>query len=334
LTVLVTGAAGFIGSAVSRALSDVGEQVLAVDSLSSYYSRELKSLRVQELLNSDSITFKACDLSNDLEVSNIFKTNKIEKVLHLAAQPGVRVNTLQSERYTKDNLVAFVNLITYAKEYKIEDFVYASSSSIYGNSNERRFNEIASIPSPVSFYGATKLSNEIIASAASREIGIRTRGLRFFTVYGPWGRPDMVYFRIGASVLNGKEFRLLGNGSVLRDFTYIDDVVNSILLLINQLLAQPSGFSDVVNIGGGRPISIKDVISSFETVTNRKAIYRELPSDKRDVAFTSADFTYLSKLTGYVPKVDVTEGVMKFLDWAKGETIQTKMDSWIDSVKE
>jgi UDP-glucuronate 4-epimerase len=251
LTVLVTGAAGFIGSAVANALRRSGLEILAVDNFTDYYARDLKELRVQQLLESNSVEFKYCDLSSDISVRDLFKSKKISKVFHLAAQPGVRISSRQTERYTQDNLVAFVNVLNQAKRFNVTDFLYASSSSVYGNSSEISFNERNSTPRPTSLYGATKLSNEIIASSASRETGIRTRGLRFFTVYGPWGRPDMVYFRIGASVLIGKEFTLNGDGSLLRDFTYIDDVVKSVLLLERQLRIEPIGFADVINIGGG-----------------------------------------------------------------------------------
>ena len=219
MQILVTGAAGFIGSATAEALANSGIDVVAVDSFSPYYSIDLKEKRKEVLLTSNRIEFLEIDLSNPDSVSRLFEKRDFGSVIHLAAQAGVRLPLADWGNYTRDNLQGFSNVLTVASSRGVKNFIYASSSSIYGNSSEKQFNE-SIVPAPVSFYGATKRSNEVLAFATSAVTGIKTRGLRFFTIYGPWGRPDMVYFRMVASALSKNPFDFYGDGTIERDFTY------------------------------------------------------------------------------------------------------------------
>mgnify|MGYP003349377648 CR=1 FL=1 len=246
MQILLTGAAGFIGSATALELAQRGNRVLAVDNFSTYYSVSLKEKRVAVLLQHPLIEFKRCDLADEQQVQDLFINNSITSVVHLAAQAGVRVPITAWDNYTKDNLQAFSNLLVNSARNRLSDFLYASSSSVYGNTQDLKFVERETKTSPVSFYGATKLSNEIIAETFSKATGIKTRGLRFFTVYGPWGRPDMVYFRMIVSALHQTPFDFYGDGSIERDFTYITDVVEINCKLLEELREREDGFSDEI----------------------------------------------------------------------------------------
>jgi UDP-glucuronate 4-epimerase len=329
---LVTGAAGFIGSAISVNLRRNGHEVFGVDSLSSYYSVDLKLLRKNELLDSLDIKFQVTDLSDKKQVKNLFSTNRFEAIIHLAAQPGVRIRQNDWDLYTRDNLEAFGNVLLAAVEYQVPSLLYASSSSVYGNVSGHSLSEKSDSAKPISFYGATKLTNEILARACSVSSGLRTRGLRFFTVYGPWGRPDMVYFRMVHSALSGSPFNFFGTGDVKRDFTYIDDVTTSISTLLKDLTQRDRHFSDVVNIGGGRPISINECLQMIEGIIGSEIPFRRQQADPRDVALTHADFTYLKEITGYAPQISANQGFAHFVSWAKRTDIQTRLTQWIDSV--
>lgn len=332
MKILVTGAAGFIGSAITLNLHKEGHEVMGLDSFSSYYSTDLKLARKKELIESRKIRFERLDLSNKELVDNFFATESFSTVIHLAAQPGVRLQTSDWHFYTRDNLEAFNNVLMAMIKYKIPNLLYASSSSVYGNASQATFIEKSTIAQPVSFYGATKLTNEILAGACSKNSELKTRGLRFFTVYGPWGRPDMVYFRMINSALSGLPFNFFGTGDVQRDFTYIDDVSSSVSSLVLNLSLQESGFSDVVNIGGGKPISINECLNIIEEVSALKVPYNRREVDLRDVESTNADFTYLKQLTGDFPKTSAANGFANFVSWATRPEIQPRLASWVDSV--
>lgn len=333
MRILVTGAAGFIGSAIALNLQREGHKVTGIDSFSPYYSADLKSLRKKELIDSQEVKFQIMDLSDKQEVEMLFSSGRFEAVIHLAAQPGVRLKASNWDFYVRDNLESFSNVLLASVRYEVESFLYASSSSVYGNATEESFNEGQTVTQPVSFYGATKLTNEILARACSANSGLRTRGLRFFTVYGPWGRPDMVYFRMVNSALNGLPFNFYGTGNVRRDFTYIDDVSSSVLALSADLSHRDMHFSDVVNIGGGKPISINECLEIIEEIIGASIPYQRKEADPRDVELTHADFSYLQELTGNFPKISARIGFTNFVSWATRPDIQSRLAQWVDSVQ-
>lgn len=333
MKVLVTGAAGFIGSSIALHLHNLGNEVVGVDSFSPYYSVDLKLLRKQAIIDSNDIKFEKLDLSDKDEVNRLFSSNRFDSVIHLAAQPGVRLEVGDWNFYLRDNLEAFSNVLWATVKHEVPSLLYASSSSIYGNTPQTSFSEKYTLPQPVSFYGATKLSNEILASASSANSGLKTRGLRFFTVYGPWGRPDMVYFRIISSALSRVPFKFFGTGKISRDFTFIDDVSSSVADLASDLHRRQPNFSDVVNIGGGKPISINECLNVIEELTGVKVPFQRRDADPRDVESTNADFTYLNHLTNNFPKTSAKQGFAEVVSWAMLPDIQPRMALWVDSVK-
>jgi UDP-glucuronate 4-epimerase len=330
MTVLITGGFGFIGSHLASRLQEAGTKVYIVDSVSDYYSTDLKRTRRRELLTSipDTQVFEIniCDRSS---FKQILQNISPKTVIHLAAQAGVRLQISKLHNYSESNLMGFSNVLQSVIETNTPNFLYASSSSVYGNSTETPYKEKAKGLKPISFYGATKLSNEFLTHAAVIGSKTRARGMRFFTVYGPWGRPDMAYFRLVSSLLTDYQFHLFGDGSVKRDFTYVDDTVMGIDLLAKQLEDTPDGYSDIVNLGGGKPHSINDLIYEFEEVTKRKIQVINEENSPGDVRITAADSTYLEHLTGFVPSISLTEGAQRFFDWASDAEIKRKLSSWL-----
>lgn len=328
---LVTGAAGFIGSHLTLLLAKSGNKVLAVDNINSYYSPELKKLRVSDLLAPEGISLRIEELSNLDSVQKLVRKFQPDAIIHLAAQPGVRTPIGNSHEYIQNNLVAFSNILQIAVEENIPEILYASSSSVYGNSSHLPYREDDLSIRPVSIYGATKLANEILASAYVSGSNSRARGMRFFTVYGPWGRPDMAYFRIIDSILNGTEFKKFGGGERKRDFTYVDDICNAVQGLARELLTRPTGYTDIVNIGGGNPYSLNDLIIMIGNELNSLPTLTEIESNPNDTLYTSADVTLLSDLTDTVPFVDLKTGIKMTVAWAKKPNIRPLLSSWINS---
>jgi len=329
---LVTGAAGFIGSHLTRKLTMQGHEVTPVDNFTNYYDPTLKENRETHLINPLGLSVIKVNLSNPLEVSKLLESSKFDSVIHLAAQPGVRVPLASHDRYIESNLNAFAVLLSKVRERGIPNFLYASSSSVYGNNPDSSFSEIKSKPDPVSFYGATKLANEILASSGRHESATRTRGLRLFTVYGPWGRPDMAYFRLIASLLTAYKFQMYGDGSVRRDFTFIDDVTEIISKLDFQLLTENPGFSDVVNVGGGNPHSLNEMIQTMETLLGKKVHTNKELMNPNDVNKTCADPTYLLSLINYVPQTTLNIGIGSVVAWAQARNIMENIRKWSESV--
>lgn len=308
--ILVTGAAGFIGSRVSHELVLAGHEVLGVDNFNSYYSPKLKKLRVAELLNSqNTIELNLKDLEG---LRTLIKNFRPESVLHFAGQPGVRLKVDSWNQYTEDNLVSFSNVIQCATQYEVTNFLYASSSSVYGNTSGKTSESMNSL-SPQSFYGATKLANEVLARANTTDMKIR--GLRFFSVYGEYGRPDMAYFKIAKGILMGKSFTKFGAGDAKRDFTHISDVSMITLSLLDQLNLCPSNHNDVVNIGGGNPHSLNDLISELEKNLGARLIIEALEANKLDVLETHADTSYLYSLIKVRHQIGFNAGIKRFSDW-------------------
>lgn len=330
MTVVVTGGLGFIGAHVASALADSGEEVIIIDSLTDYYSVDLKLKRKNHLLGKvSSKNFVNFDLVDRLSLSKLLEEVKPRTLIHLAAQAGVRLPIASTHKYVDSNLTGFSNVLQCVVEQEVPNFLYASSSSVYGDSTQVPYREDAVGLSPISFYGATKLSNEILAKALTTGSNTRSRGMRFFTVYGPWGRPDMAYFRLGASVLTDYIFHRYGDGSVRRDFTYVEDTVKGILMLKDQLKNEIPGFSDIVNLGGGNPHSLNDLISELEQISGKRIQIANETKAMGDVLQTVADSSYLQQLTGFAPSITLNEGVSKFYKWASEKENRDSLKNWI-----
>ncbi len=252
-------------------------------------------------------------------------------MIHLAAQPGVRTPLNRSNEYIENNVQAFTNVLQLVTELEVPHFLYASSSSVYGNSKNIPYSETSEDIHPVSIYGATKRANELLAPAYVRESKTRARGLRFFTVYGPWGRPDMAYFRLINSGINKTEFTRFGDGNVKRDFTYISDITNQISGLLNELKSRERGFSDIVNIGGGNPHSLNDLIESVNSGLGSNIQILNSGMNPNDTLYTCADVSLQKSLTGFIPKVSLEIGIEETINWAKNKDIYTELGRWINS---
>jgi UDP-glucuronate 4-epimerase len=329
---LVTGAAGFIGSSVSRSLVELGHTVFAVDNFSDYYDVSLKHARVDGLLKPLNLEVQDLDISNRQALNKLVKIVQPQLILHLAAQPGVRLGIDQYSNYVESNVVGFNNILFSCMEYKIPSLIYASSSSVYGNSARSPFTECETNLKPESFYGITKLANELLVNALLKNTSTRARALRFFTVYGPWGRPDMAYFRMVANVLIGGKFAFYGDGTIERDFTYVDDVTKSIISLAEELECRKPGFCDIVNIGGSRPLSMNYLMEIVEALSPRSVSYQRLSANSKDMGQTFANSAYLESLIGAVPSVKLEDGIKKVFNWASQPDIQKNLKIWIDSV--
>jgi len=328
MKVLVTGAAGFIGSHLTNKLARSSEvQLLAIDNFTPYYSPSLKSRRAEALIPSN-VRFESIDISDPIAVQDCIQSFKPNQVFHLAAQPGIRLAVEDHYRYVESNLIGFSNMLISCQREGVDSFVYASSSSVYGRSSEQKLRETNSQLSPTSFYGATKLANEVLARSYSDRYGIKTRGLRFFTVYGPWGRPDMAYFRIIASLILKRPFTLFGDGSVQRDFTYIDDVVSLTAQLGADLHARDGGFADVVNVGGGTPIPIVNVIDILSQFAGHQLEIEIAKSDPSDMRLTDSDSTYLLSLVGGHDFWRNEEGLRATLEWGLNSVNSRDLMEW------
>lgn len=331
MKILVTGAAGFIGSATCKIFSRSGHKIVAIDSFSDYYSIELKKLRAEFLMKEDGVDVKLIDISDLNSIKKLIRTELPDCVIHLAAQAGVRIPVEFFNRYTQSNLNGFTNIIQASIEAEIPNFLYASSSSVYGNQSVIPYSESEKNLIPTSFYGATKLSNEILARAATRGSNTKSRGMRFFTVYGPWGRPDMMYFRILANHLVNHPLELFGDGSVKRDFTYIDDVTRAIDLLAKELNSKENGFSDVVNVGGGSPASISDLMEISENLSGTQTSYTKHAFNNSDVIQTMANTLYLENLVNWKPKTSLELGMSNTFQWAISPSIKFRLSDWVAS---
>lgn len=329
MKVLITGAAGFVGAATSEYFANNGHDIYAVDSFSDYYSVDLKKLRAKNLKEKFDIDIKTLDLSIQGSVKAAFGEFSPDAVIHLAAQPGVRLPISANHLYVRDNLVGFSNVALESIECGVDSFVYASSSSVYGNHASTILSENLGDMRPISFYGATKLSNEILANALSAASPTKFRGMRFFTVYGPWGRPDMAYLKLISSGLNNKSFALFGDGSKKRDFTYINDVVKSIYDLTAELMQKSAKYSDIVNIGGGNPVSMDSLISTIENELQTKIKIAKSPDAMGDVNTTYASNEYLKNLIGSRKFVEINEGIRETINWARQYNCENQLEKWV-----
>ena len=319
--ILVTGAAGFIGSHVAKELLNRGNEVVCLDNFSDYYSPEYKKLRVNELLKSYKLKIHQVDLSDAKQTFAALDKFQPEGVIHLAAQPGVRLPINKFNKYVDSNIVSFNNLLVGLAEREIKTLTYASSSSVYGDISPLPYKETSELLGPTSYYGATKLLNEQTTRIFSRSGKIVTRGLRYFTVYGAWGRPDMAYFRLIASALGKSEFRLFGDGTIRRDFTFIDDIVNATIDLHLDLKARQSGFCDVVNIGGNRPLSMNYLIDCVKNLSSRKLVINKIESNKSD----------MKSIIGKRQFTSLETGIEKIFEWMSTDSISRELENWIRS---
>jgi UDP-glucuronate 4-epimerase len=311
--VLVTGCAGFIGFHLTKKLLDLGFEVVGLDNLNSFYDEGLKAGRLEIL------RFLKGDSSDRSCIEELFQREQFGPAVHLAAQAGVRYSLENPDIYVKSNLVGFVNLMEAAYKRKIPHFVYASSSSVYGANKKIPFSEKDNVDFPVSLYAATKKSNELIAHVYSHLYALPATGLRFFTVYGPWGRPDMAMFKFCKAILKGDPIDVYNHGKMLRDFTYVDDVVEGIVRAMNNPpiseSAQSSAPNRVFNIGNNQPVELGRLIQVLEDKIGKKARLNMLPMQPGDVPTTYADIDELSRAVGYRPHTPIEVGVSRFVDW-------------------
>ena len=324
--ILVTGAAGFIGAhLVHRLLAD-GAEVIGVDNLNNYYDPRLKEARLRKLCMGPRFWFIPLDLAESERVDKLFRDSDFQSVVHLAAQAGVRRSITNPDEYVASNLVGFVNVLEGVRACSCGHFIFASSSSVYGARNKMPFVEDDSTDFPISLYAATKKSNEVLAHAYSQLYRIPMTGLRFFTVYGPWGRPDMAIFKFVDAVLSGRSIELYNSGRLWRDFTYVDDVVEGIVRLLplppECVESSETGSQApmrLCNIGNQRPVEILHLLRTIEACLGRAADVRLLPMQPGDVYETYACVDRLREITGFCPSFPIEEGIQKFVDWYRGE---------------
>ena len=325
MSIFVTGAAGFIGFHLSKKLLDEGFEVKGFDSLNNYYDINLKEARLNYLKQHKNFSFTKGNLEDNELLSNVIDNNT-DTIYHLAAQAGVRYSLSNPTSYVDSNLLGFVNLMETIKlTESVKHTIFASSSSVYGFTKNEIFKETDEVNHPVSLYAASKRANELFAHSYSNMYGMPLTGVRFFTVYGPWGRPDMALFKFTKAILENKPLDLFNNGSMSRDFTYVDDIVEGLFLLKNKIPSKSSkekltcdvGYApySLLNIGSNSPIDLMSFVNIIEEKIGKKAILNPKPMQKGDVERTFADTDKLFELTGFKPKTTVVEGVSRFVDW-------------------
>lgn len=330
MKVLVTGAAGFIGYHTSRYLLERGDTVVGIDNINDYYEVSLKEARLNELTPYSAFTFHKMNLADKDAILELFAREKFDRVINLAAQAGVRYSLENPHAYAESNLVGFLNILEGCRQQKVEHLVYASSSSVYGANETMPFSTHDNVDHPVSLYAATKKANELMAHTYSHLYQIPTTGLRFFTVYGPWGRPDMSPFLFTRAILEGKPLKVFNYGKHKRDFTYIDDIVEGIIRCLDRIPAGNPAWSGlkpdpassrapfkVYNIGNSEPVELLRYIELMEQALGKTTTKELLPLQPGDVEHTYADVTDLIKDTGYQPKTSIEEGIRRFVSWYK-----------------
>jgi UDP-glucuronate 4-epimerase len=312
MAVLVTGSAGFIGFHLSKALLEKNEKVIGIDNINDYYSKKLKKDRNSILKKYENYIFYHDDVCNINKLKKIFSENQIEKICHLAAQAGVRYSIENPHAYQKSNIEGFTNILEMGRQYDIKNFVFASSSSVYGGNKKIPYSEKDNVMNPISFYGATKLANELMAYSYHYLYKIPTCGLRFFTVYGPWGRPDMAYFKFTDKIIKGEKIDVYNHGKMKRDFTYIDDIIKGVISSLEK-----SFNFEIFNLGNNKPENLLKFIEILEKKIGKKANKKMLPMQSGDMENTYADISKSKKLLGFQPKIDIEDGLGKFIEWYK-----------------
>ena len=313
MKVLVTGAAGFIGMHACARLLERGHEVLGIDNLNAYYDPALKRARLERLRPQAKFAFEKIDIADAEAMGDLFRKHSFDVVLHLAAQAGVRYSLENPMAYVSSNVAGFLNVLEGCRSAKIAHLCYASSSSVYGANTEMPFREADRVDRPVSLYAATKRANELMAESYSRLYGMACTGLRLFTVYGPWGRPDMALFLFTRAMLEGKPIRVFNGGDMQRDFTYIDDIAEAVVKLVEK--PHPGGAARLFNIGHGSPVNLMDFVHAVERVLGIKARIEFEPMQLGDVRATYASTEKLRAEIGYAPSTRVESGVERFVAW-------------------
>ncbi len=314
MKIIVTGAAGFIGFHLCKRLSEEGFEVKGIDNLNSYYDVTLKYARVKILNQFENFSFTKLDIAEKNDLEKYFENEKPEYVINLAAQPGVRYSITNPDVSIRNNLIAFFNLLECCKNYSVKKLIYASSSSVYGNSSKTPSSTEDNVDNPVSLYAATKKSNELMAFTYQHLYKFSAIGLRFFTVYGSYGRPDMAYYKFSENIMKGKPISVYNNGDMERDFTYIDDVIESIIRLVKKEIINEY---KIFNIGGEHPVNLLYFISLLEKQLGKEAIKVFKEMQPGDVKKTYADSSELAKFINYKPETPIEEGLKKFIEWFK-----------------
>jgi len=332
MKILVTGAAGFIGFHTCLKLVNIGHEVYGIDNINDYYNPKLKFDRLNELgfnesasklfknqiqsAKFNSLRFSRIDLVDQESIHNLFKQEQFEVVCNLAAQAGVRYSIENPKAYIDSNITGFFNILEGCRNNKVKHLVYASSSSVYGENKKVPFETTDNVDHPISLYAATKKSNELMAHTYGHLYGFKTTGLRFFTVYGPWGRPDMAYYLFTEAILNDKPIKVFNNGEMERDFTYIDDIVNGVTKIIEKNIDLREHYK-IYNIGNNKTESLQNFIANMEEVIGKKAIKEMYPMQQGDVPKTFADIDKLIDDFGFKPSTSINEGLEEFINWYK-----------------
>lgn len=331
MRILITGAAGFIGHTLSQRLLARGDAVFGIDNLNDYYDVALKKARLGRLLGCAQFRFEKIDIADQAAMSALFARESFDVIVHLAAQVGVRYSIGNPHAYIGANLVGYANVLEGARHGKVKHFVFASSSSVYGANTRLPFAESDNVDHPVSLYAATKKANELMAHSYAHLYGLPCTGLRFFTVYGPWGRPDMALFLFTKAILQDEPIQVFNHGHMVRDFTYIDDIVEGVVRVIDRPATPDPAWrgSDpdpatsyapyrIFNIGNNQPVELMRYIHAAEAALGKKAVMNMLPMQAGDVAETAADISRLEAAIDFRPRTSVEEGVKKFVEWYKG----------------
>lgn len=331
MKILVTGAAGFIGMHTALRLLERGDEVIGIDNLNDYYDVQLKRARLAHLIPHPGFRFQQLDVADRNAMARLFEQEQPQRVVHLAAQAGVRYSITHPHAYIDANLQGFMNILEGCRHAKTEHLAYASSSSVYGGHTALPFSEHQNVDHPVSLYAATKKANELMAHTYSHLFGLPTTGLRFFTVYGPWGRPDMALFLFTRAILEGRPIDVFNHGHMVRDFTYIDDIVEGVVRVLDKPATAHAAFDPsrpdpatshapyrVFNIGNSQPTPLMDYIRALESALGREALKNYLPMQPGDVPATAADTQELDAWVDFKPSTPVGAGVQRFVDWYRG----------------
>jgi UDP-glucuronate 4-epimerase len=329
MEILVTGAAGFIGMHACERLLERGDEVLGVDDLNDFYDPELKKARLARLGRHPNFRFHRLDVADVEAMADMFSSERVQRVVHLAAQAGVRYSLINPHIYARTNVVGFVNVLEGCRRHGVDHLVYASSSSVYGGNSKMPFCETDAVDHPVSMYAATKRANELMAHTYSHLYQLPTTGLRFFTVYGPWGRPDMAYFSFAKAILEGRSIEIFNRGEMSRDFTYIDDIVEGVVRVIDRIPQASSSAVDsaggaagqhgapvkIFNIGSGSPVSLLEFVAMLERCLGLKANTRLLPLQAGDIPATYASVEALAGWVDFRPTTPISVGLERFTAW-------------------
>jgi UDP-glucuronate 4-epimerase len=328
MKVLVTGAAGFIGSHVSQKLLDRGDEVVGIDNLNAYYDPQLKQARLNRLEKYASFSFRRTDVSDRSAMEDLFTRDGFARVVHLGAQAGVRHSLQNPHSYMDTNIQGFMNVLEGCRHASVEHLVYASSSSVYGGNESLPYSEQDNVDHPLSIYAVTKKANELMAHSYSHLFRLPTTGLRFFTVYGPWGRPDMAYFVFTRNILEEKPIQIFNNGKHARDFTYIDDIVEGLVRVLDKVATANGAWSGkhpdpatssapyrIYNIGSNNPVQLMDFVGAIERALGKKAQFEMLPKQAGDIEQTYADIESLKEAVGFQPATPIDKGIAEFVSW-------------------